>query len=305
MNTADDAAVYKVSDDLAIAATVDYFTPVVDDPYDFGQIAVANALSDCYAMGVQPSIALNLVGFPVRTLPLFVLDQILAGGSDKAKEAGVTIVGGHTIDDPEPKYGMAVIGFTTPEAPVTNAGARRGDALVLTKPLGIGIITTGIKADETTPQAAHQAIEIMKTLNRTASIVMTEIGVHACTDVTGFGLLGHLWEMTSASKVGAEIFLSRIPVLAEAWRLVEEGVIPGGAYSNREYVAANVTFAPEIKEDAQLILSDPQTSGGLLMAVAPEKLDNLVAKLKSAGVPTAAVIGSITSDLPGRIKVFP
>lgn len=233
-----------------------------------GQIAVANALSDCYAMGVQPSIALNIVGFPIRTLPLYVLDQILAGGSDKAKEAGVSIVGGHTIDDPEPKYGMAVIGFTKPEAPITNAGAREGDALVLTKPLGIGIITTGIKAEETKPDAARQAIDIMKTLNRNASKVMVEIGVHSCTDVTGFGLLGHLWEMTTASKVGAEIFLSRIPILAEAWRLIEEGVVPAGAYSNREYVAADVTFASEIHDDAQLVLCDPQTSGGLLIAVA-------------------------------------
>ena len=303
LSTADDAAVYKLSDDLAIAATVDYFTPVVDDPYDFGAIAVANALSDCYAMGVQPSIALNIIGFPTRTLPLQILDRILEGGSNKAAEAGVSIVGGHTIDDPEPKYGMAVVGFTHPGRFISNAGARKGDVLVLTKPLGIGIITTGIKMGISPEPAARRAIDLMKTLNRDASLAMVEVGVDACTDVTGFGLLGHLWEMCTASKLGATISLSGIPVLSDAWRLAEDGAVPGGAYSNREYVIADVTFDPGIGEIAQLVLSDPQTSGGLLIAVPPDKADRLVDALKQAGTPIAARIGGLTTDLPGRIRV--
>ena len=303
LNTADDAAVYKVRDDLAITVTVDYFTPVVDDPYDFGAIAAANAMSDCYAMGVQPSIALNIVGFPVRTLPTYVLDQILKGGSDKAIEAKVSIVGGHTIDDPEPKYGMAVVGFTHPDAVISNSGARKGDVLVLTKPLGIGILTTGIKLDKTPAKAARKVIDLMKTLNRDASRAMIEVGADACTDVTGFGLLGHLWEMCTASKAGATISLPSVPVLAEAWQLAESGVFPGGAYSNREYVIADVTFDPEIDDAGQLALCDPQTSGGLLIAVSPERADELVEALRSAGTPVAAKVGEITADLPGRIHV--
>lgn len=303
LNTADDAAVYRVRDDLAVAITVDYFTPVVDDPYDFGSIAVANALSDCYAMGVQPSIALNLVGFPARNLPMFVLDSILKGGSDKAREAGVSIIGGHTIDDPEPKYGLAVVGFTHPDAVISNAGARKGDALVLTKPLGIGIITTGIKAGVTTDLTARRAIEIMKTLNKDASLAMTEVGVDACTDVTGFGLLGHLWEMCSASGLGARISLSAIPVLAEAWDIASEGIIPGGAYSNREYVLSDVSFDAGIDDTAQLVISDPQTSGGLLIAVPADKADRLVEALNRVRTPVAARIGEIIEDLPGRIHV--
>jgi selenide, water dikinase len=303
MSTADDAAVYRVRDDLAVAFTVDYFTPIVDDPYDFGAIAAANAMSDCYAMGVTPSIALNIVGFPARTLPMFVLDRILKGGSDKTSEAKVSIIGGHTIDDPEPKYGMAVVGFTHPDAIVTNAGARKGDLLVLTKPLGIGILTTGIKQGVTPASAAHQAIEQMKTLNRNASLVMMDVGVDACTDVTGFGLLGHLWEMCTASKVGASVRLADVPVIPEAWKLARADVVPGGAYSNREYVAADVTFELEAGEVEQLVLCDPQTSGGLLMAVDSDKLGQLIHGLRGAGTLASAVIGEITEDLPGRIRV--
>lgn len=303
LNTADDAAVYKVRDDLAIAFTVDYFTPVVDDPYDFGAIAVANALSDCYAMGVQPAIALNLVGFPTTKLPMYILDRILEGGSDKAVEARVSIVGGHTIDDPEPKYGMAVVGFTRPEAVISNAGGRVGDVLVLTKPLGIGVITTAIKVDMADEDVVRHAVRIMTTLNHAASMVMVEFGVHACTDVTGFGLLGHLWEMCTASRVGACIRLTDVPVIPEAWQLAREGIIPGGAYSNREYVAADVKFDADIDDVARLLLCDPQTSGGLLIAVSPDKVDDLVKALNHAGTPVAAKIGVLTADLPGRMLV--
>ncbi len=304
MNTADDAAVYKIRDDLAVAFTVDYFTPVVDDPRDFGAIAATNAMSDCYAMGVRPAIALNIVGFPVKTLPIYVLDAILQGGADQAKEAGVSIVGGHTIDDPEPKYGMAVVGFTHPDAIVKNSGARKGDKLVLTKPLGIGIITGAIKSGAASAPSVRKAVELMTTLNRGASTVMSEVGVDACTDITGFGLLGHLWEMCSASRLGARISLSRVPVLDDVRELAERDMVPGGAYSNFEYVAADVSFDDEVDEPARLILCDPQTSGGLLMAVPPKKADALVLALIEAGVP-AAVIGEIVEDRPGRIEVLP
>lgn len=305
MNTADDAAVYKIRDDLAVAFTVDYFTPVVDDPRDFGAIAATNAMSDCYAMGVRPAIALNIVGFPVKTLPIYVLDAILQGGADQAKEAGVSIVGGHTIDDPEPKYGMAVVGFTHPDAIVKNSGARKGDKLVLTKPLGIGIITGAIKSGAASAPSVRKAVELMTTLNRGASTVMSEVGVDACTDITGFGLLGHLWEMCSASRLGARINLSSVPVLDDVRELAERDMVPGGAYSNFEYVAADVSFDDEVDEPARLILCDPQTSGGLLMAVPPKKADALVLALIEAGVPAAAVIGEIVEDRPGRIEVLP
>lgn len=303
MNTADDAAVYKIRDDLAIAFTVDYFTPIVDDPYDFGAIAATNAMSDCYAMGVQPAIALNIVGFPVNTLPIYVLDEILMGGTEQAQKAKVSIVGGHTIDDPEPKYGMAVIGFTHPDSIIRNSGAVKGDKLILTKPLGLGIITGSIKPGVASAPTVREAIELMKTLNRDASLVMTEIGVDACTDITGFGLLGHLWEMCTASKLGAMIDLSEIPLLPDVRALAEQDMIPGGAYRNREFVIADVSFDPRMDEIDQLILCDPQTSGGLLMAVPPDKADALVLALIEAGVPIAAVIGEITEDLPGRIAV--
>lgn len=303
MNTGDHAAVYKVREDLAIVFTVDYFTPVVDDPYEFGQIAAANAMSGCYAMGVPPAIALNLVGFPAKTLPMYVLDRILQGGSDKAAEGRVSIVGGNTIDDPEPKYGMAVVGFTHPNAVIRNSGARKGDVLVLTKPLGTGIIAAGIKEGEAVGHIAQSAIDLMKTLNRDASLAMAEIGVNACTDITGFGLLGHLWEMCSAGKVGAEVLLSAVPVLEHAWKIAEGGTVPVGAYSNHEYVAADVTFADSVTEIAQLVLCDPQTSGGLLMSVPRDRADDLVTALEDVGTPVAAVIGEIMEDMPGRIVV--
>lgn len=303
MNTADDAAVYKVRDDLALAFTVDYFTPVVDDPYDFGAIAATNAMSDCYAMGVRPAIALNIVGFSTKTLPITVLDSILRGGSDKAAEAGVSIVGGHTIEDEDPKYGMAVVGFAHPDEVMTNAGAREGDVLVLTKPIGIGMITTAIKAEMITQESLDEAVRLMKTLNRDAASAMAEVGVHACTDVTGFGLLGHLWEMCRASGVGARVELGSVPVLAEAWEIAENGLIPGGAYSNRGFVSDGVSFDPGVSETAQLILCDPQTSGGLLMAVPPDKADDLTEALKSKGVPACARVGKILADPQSRIRV--
>ena len=282
--------------------TVDFFTPVVDDPYDFGSIAVANALSDVYAMGGTPLVALNIVAFPSRQLPLEILAEILKGGVAKAKEADVCIVGGHTIDDPEPKYGLSVTGVIDPQRVVRNSEARAGDLLVLTKPLGVGIITTGIKRGLSSPELIRKVTEVMAALNREAAEAMLEVGVNACTDVTGFGLLGHLWEMISGSGVGATVRLGHIPVMGEAWELVRKEVVPGGTRANHKFLQEKVIWE-QISFDEQLILSDAQTSGGLLIAVSPENSGRLLEKLHERGALQMAVIGEITSDDPLRIRV--
>lgn len=301
-STVDDAAVYRLTDELAIVQTVDVFTPVVDDPYHYGAISAANALSDVYAMGGRPLLALNIVGFPRGKLPLSVLEEILRGGSDKTQEAGVLIAGGHSIDDPEPKYGLAVTGIVHPARIVRNVGARTGDQLVLTKPLGIGIITTGIKQEKTTPRSADEAISLMERLNRDAAEAMLEVGVSVATDVTGFGLLGHLHEMTSGSNVIARLRYDRIPVLAQARTLVREGAIAGGTARNYEYLTSRVDFG-DLDEGDRLILSDAQTSGGLLMAVSEHRLAALTAALQRRHV-LAAHIGEITAEGDGRIEVL-
>lgn len=302
-DTADDVAVYRINADQALVMTVDYFTPVTDDPYTFGAIAAANSLSDVYAKGVKPLVALNLIGFPSRTLSLDILADILKGGLEKAREAGIPIVGGHSIDDPEPKYGLVVIGLARPDEVITNATARVGDSLVLTKPLGIGILTTAIKREKASPEAIARVIEVMSTLNRTASEIMVEVGVHAATDITGFGLLGHLHEVTAASHVGAEVFLSQVPVLPETWDLVREKVVPGGSLTNHRFIQEFVTYDPAISEEAQLVLCDAQTSGGLLISVSQENKDQLLSRLKKAGVVEAAEIGRMVEDPEGRIRV--
>jgi selenide,water dikinase len=301
-STADDAAVYRLGDDLALVQTVDVFTPVVDDPYHYGAISAANALSDVYAMGGRPILALNIVGFPRSRLPMTVLTEILRGGQDKAREAGVLIAGGHSIDDPEPKYGLAVTGIVHPDRVVRNVGARPGDQLVLTKPLGIGVITTGIKQEKTSPAAAAEAIALMERLNRDAAEAMLEVGVHAATDVTGFGLLGHLYEMTSGSRVRAEVWARRVPVLEEARALVRRGAVAGGTARNCEYLTARVEFG-SLDEGERLLLCDAQTSGGLLIAVPPERADRLLDELRRRGVDAACDIGEVVAGAPGRIEV--
>lgn len=303
-STVDDAAVYQLTDELALVQTVDVFTPVVDDPYHYGAISAANALSDVYAMGARPLLALNIVGFPRGKLPMWVLDEILRGGGNKATEAGVIIAGGHSIDDPEPKYGLAVTGIVHPRAAVKNVGARPGDQLVLTKPLGLGIITTGIKQEKTSPAVVEEAIQVMERLNRDASSAMIEVGVHAATDVTGFGLLGHLHEMTSGSRVRARIWYSQVPVLEEARALVRQGAVAGGTARNYEYLQPRVSFNG-LDEGAQIVLCDAQTSGGLLMAVPPERLETLKTALHQRGVNPVAHIGEITREGDGRIDVVP
>jgi len=302
--TSDDAAVYQLTDDLAVVQSVDFITPVVDDPYTCGAVAAANSLSDIYAMGARPIFALNLVGFPTAKLPLRVLSLILQGGADKVREAGAAIVGGHSIDDPEPKYGLVVTGLVHPQKVVTNARAQVGDDLVLTKPLGLGIITTGIKLERVSAEAVDRAVRVMTTLNKSAAEAMVEVGVHACTDVTGFGLLGHLHEMTSGSGVAARISLQAVPVLPEAWALVKEGICPGGTKRNHQALEGKVTWAPGITEEAQLVLCDAQTSGGLLIAVSKDKSPTLIAALQAAQTLAAARIGEIIAD-GGRIDVIP
>lgn len=304
-NTADDAAVYRVNDSLAIVQTVDYFTPVVDDPYTFGAITAANSLSDIYAMGAQPLFALNIVGFPSKTLSMDVLAEILKGGAAKAVEAGINIIGGHTIDDPEPKYGMAVTAVIHPSQVITNAGAKEGDMLVLTKPLGLGIITTAMKRGLVSQEVITEAIQVMSTLNKYAAEVMIKVGVNACTDITGFGFLGHLHEMAKASGMGAKITLTDVPVLQEAWDLInyESGVVPGGTLKNLEFLKENLVIRPDVSETELLILADAQTSGGLLMSVAEEKLPILLQGLKEAGVQTSAIVGKMVQDDLSRLEI--
>jgi len=301
-NTADDAGVYRISADLALVQTVDVFTPVVDEPYWFGAIAAANALSDVYAMGGVPRTALNIAGFPRSKLPLEILGEILHGGGEKCAEAGVAVIGGHTLDDPEPKFGLSVTGFVHPDRVVTNAAAQPGDRLVLTKPLGLGVITTGIKQERTTRSAIDEAIRVMAALNRAAGQAMTDVGVSAATDITGFGLLGHLHEMTRASGVRARILLSAVPILEEAWGLARAGTVPGGTQRNRAALAGAVIWEG-IDEDGQILLCDAQTSGGLLIAVPGDRLARLVQALRAGGTPASEVVGEITGEGAGEITV--
>ena len=303
--TSDDAAVYRLDSRQAIVQTVDYITPVVDDPYSCGLIAAANSLSDIYAMGATPLFALNIVGFPVGSLPLSILGEILRGGADKVREAGASIIGGHSTDDPEPKYGLVVTGLIDPTKIFKNSTAIIGDDLVLTKPLGIGIITTGIKRDKVTQSTIDAAIALMITLNKGASEAMVSVGAHACTDVTGFGLLGHLHEMTAGSKVGARVSLSKVPVLSETWDLIQEGICPGGTRRNYESLQGAIVWNPEIRQEAQLILCDAQTSGGLLIAVPKDRTAALIQRLRERETPASALIGEIIEDPDGRIWVEP
>ena len=301
-NTADDAGVYRISADLALVQTVDVFTPVVDEPYWFGAIAAANALSDVYAMGGVPRTALNIAGFPRSKLPLEILGEILHGGGEKCAEAGVAVIGGHTLDDPEPKFGLSVTGFVHPDRVVTNAAARPGDRLVLTKPLGLGVITTGIKQERTTRSTIDEAIRVMAALNRAAGQAMADVGASAATDITGFGLLGHLHEMTRASGVRARILLSAVPILEEAWGLARAGTVPGGTQRNRAALAGAVIWEG-IDEDGQILLCDAQTSGGLLIAVPGDRLARLVQALRAGGTPASEVVGEITGEGAGEITV--
>ena len=302
--TGDDAAVYRLNDQVALIMTVDFFPPIVDDPFQFGEIAAANSLSDVYAMGGTPLLAMNIVGFPV-SLDKDILGEVLKGGYSKAAEAECLIVGGHTVDDPEPKYGLSVVGTVEPGKQITNAAAQPGDVLVLTKPLGTGIITTAGKQGICPPPVLEQAVATMSTLNRDGANAMVKIGVHSATDVTGFGLMGHLQSMVRGSGVGAEIQLGQVPVLPGVWELLEQGVAPGGTHRNLQSVAGSAQWHPDLSEREQLLLCDAQTSGGLLISVAAEKQEELLAELKSNGVAEAVVVGRVTEGPVGQIQVTP
>ncbi len=303
MESAEDAGVYKLTDDLAIVQTVDFFTPIVDDPYDFGRIAAANSLSDVYAMGGSPLTALNVVCFPQDKMEISILQEVLRGGMDKMQEAGVILVGGHSVEDPELKYGLSVTGTIHPDKVVRNNGARAGDRLILTKPLGTGIISTAIKGGTAGEEAVSEIVKSMTALNRTASEMMQEVGVHACTDITGFGLLGHVAEMIEGTEVGMEIDSAAVPIFTDAKGLAEMGMIPGGLHRNREFRKDMVEISRGVPQYLQDILFDPQTSGGLLIAVPHEKAWILLEKLHSEGVAEAAIIGGVVAEIKGKIRV--
>jgi selenide,water dikinase len=302
-STRDDAAVYRLAPDRALVATVDFFTPIVDDAYDFGRIAAANAFSDVYAMGATPLLALNLVGWPRGKLPLDMLGDVLRGGQDVAREAGAFVLGGHSVDDPEPKYGMVAIGEVHPDRIVTLAAARTGDVLVLTKRIGTGVLTTALKRDLLTAADLAPAVASMTTLNAGAARAMLAVGVHAATDVTGFGLLGHLHNMLAASGAAAEVDAAAVPLFPGAAELAARGAVPGGTQRNREALAAHVTFAPGIPEATRVLLCDAQTSGGLLIAVAADRADALIAALERERTPAAVRIGRVTAGTRGAITV--
>jgi len=301
-----DAAVYRLSDDLALVQTLDFFTPVVDDPYLFGQIAAANALSDVYAMGARPLTALNIVCFPSRVLGPEILAAILRGGADKVQEAGALVVGGHSVEDKEPKYGLAVAGIVHPDCLVTNSGARPGDVLVLTKPIGTGLVLMAAKADMLASGELEAAVMSMCALNRAAAEAMLATEVHAATDITGFGLLGHARELALASKVSLEISFSKVPVLRGALQAAAMGLVPAGTYANRDYVQPGMMVLNDqaVGERELDALCDPQTSGGLLMAAAPERERKLLAELASRDV-AAVVIGRVLAGEPGLIRLAP
>ena len=299
-DAADDAAVYRLSDDKALVFTADFFTPIVDDPYDFGRIAAANALSDVYAVGGVPFAALNIVCFPKDDLPAEILSEIMRGGREKAEEAGVVILGGHTIDDPEPKYGLSVTGSIHPDRVVTNAGARPGDRLVLTKPLGTGIISTAIKRGAAQPDHVDAAVDQMAALNGAAAEAMVEVGVNACTDVTGFGLLGHLLNIADASGVTVEIDYKGVPFLPGVEGYIDRGFVPGGTERNLEALCGSVEWPLNFADADKLALADAQTSGGLAIAVPEDRVPDLQSALKTRKVAVRAEIGRIAprGDLP-------
>ena len=292
-----------MTDEIAIIQTVDFFTPIVDDPYWFGQIAAANALSDVYAMGGVPKTAMNLVAFPAKDMDISVLRRIIEGGLDKMREAGVVLVGGHTVEDPELKYGLSVTGFIHPEKVLTKKNLKAGDLLILTKPLGTGIIATAIKGGLASPEITETVTQTMATLNRNAAEVMQDYPVHACTDITGFGFLGHLAEMVLGSGYGVRIQSGAVPVFSETLLYASMGLVPAGAYRNREFREKMVDFAPSVERNIQDVLFDPQTSGGLLISVDGTRAEDLLHALKAKGIHDAAIVGEVISEPRDKILV--
>lgn len=301
---AEDAGVYKISDNLALVQTVDFFTPTVDDPFVFGQIAATNALNDIYAMGAKPLTAMNIVCFPIKTMAISVLRDVLRGGLDKMREAGVLLIGGHSVEDNEIKYGLSVTGLVHPDKVLYNRGAKAGDKLILTKPLGTGIISTAVKAKEASAEQIAQAVACMTTLNKKASEIMVEEGdIHACTDITGFGLLGHACEMIDGSDVGIRFHSSSVPVLNGVRDLMETGLIPGGLYRNKNFRLPQVVKEQTCPEWLFDLFFDPQTAGGLFFSLPSGKAQNVAKKMRQSGIIEAAVIGEVVKDHPGEIFV--
>lgn len=294
IDTNDDAGVYRVNDDLALVFTTDFFPPVCSDPYEFGQIAAANSISDVYAMGGTPVIALNIMMFPASKLPLQAYAEILKGGFDKATEAGLRIIGGHTIDDYPPKYGLAVVGYVHPEKIVTNSGARPGDLLVLTKPVGTGVILAGQRMKMASEDDVVLAKKHMKTLNRTGAEIMKKFKIKGGTDITGFGLAGHALKMAKASNVTIELHPDKVPLIGETYRLVDEGCIPGASFRNLDFVENDMHSEADLDYNLKMITMDAQTSGGLLMCVTHGICGQVIAELHSAGLNESAVIGNVT-----------
>ena len=301
MTTSDDASVYKITEDLALVQTLDFFTPVLDDPYLYGQIAAANSLSDVYAMGGEPKLAMNIACFP-KDLPKEVIKQILLGSHDKVKEANALVIGGHTVEDKEPKFGLSVTGFIHPKDVVTNCNAKPGDVLILTKPLGLGILNTGIKAGLVSQEGYNTAVFVMTQLNKFSKDAMMKVGVNSCTDITGFGLLGHAYEMAEGSNVTIKLFSSSVPVIEEAISLARMGIIPAGAYRNMEYVKKQVEVSDKTAQEIIDCMCDPQTSGGLLISVEKSKADLLLNELKNSPTPYG-LVGEVTERQDCRIIV--
>ncbi len=305
LEAADDAGVYRLTPELALIQTVDFFTPIVNDPYEFGAIAAANALSDVYAMGGRPLLAMNIACFPLKSESPDTLKAVLRGGLDKVHEAGALLVGGHSVEDPELKYGLAVTGLVHPEHIYTKAGARPGDLLLLTKPLGTGIIATALKARLASPEAEKAAIGVMAALNRAAAEALEGLEVHAVTDITGFGLLGHGLEMARASQAEFTIFASRVPILSWAREYAAMGLVPAGSHANRRFCENHLTLEAGVDPLTADLLSDAQTSGGLFIAVAPHQAEVLLSRLKERGVADAAIVGEVGAKGAGRIRVTP
>ena len=301
IETSDDAGVYRLRDDLAIIQSVDFFTPIVDDPYSFGQIAAANSMSDIYAMGGKPLTAMNIICFPIQNMDISVLQEILKGGLDKIKEARALLVGGHSVEDDELKYGLSVTGTVHPDRVLTNRGAKAGDRLIITKPIGTGIINTAVKGNLVGQEIIHEVTEIMATLNQAAAETLQDVPVSACTDVTGFGLLGHASEMIDDEKVGLKIYPERVPLMKDALNLSRMGIVPGGAHRNLDFRKSQIIHADKFEPAFMDILFDPQTSGGLLIAVENAYAHDLVTALKEKGVREAQLIGEFIEEPVGKV----
>lgn len=303
LGKADDAGVYRISDDLAIIQTVDFFTPVTDDPYLFGQIAAANAFSDVYAMGGEPKTAMNLVGFPSEDMDISVLRRVIEGGLDKITEAGAVLVGGHTLEDAELKYGLSVMGFISPDKILTKKNLESGCRLILTKPLGTGVINTAIKGGLASKEVEETVSRLMAALNKEAAEIMKRHTVCACTDITGFGLLGHLSEMTKGSGHGVRISADQTPIIPEALEYAGMGMLPGGAFKNRAFYKSMVSFSRDVDPTTRDLLFDPQTSGGLLICVKADEAQDMIRELMDAGITDAADIGEAVAG-DEKIEVF-